>query len=56
MKSTNFGTAPKGDLVLELVYVATAIAVALAISVNIPRIGKTDDNRFPACYTNVCFS
>lgn len=55
MNTSRFGSKIDGNLKLELLYVFTAVMVALAVTVRIPRVGKTNDNRFPACYTNICF-
>lgn len=40
---------------IDLLYAITAIAVAAAILLNAPRPTSVD-NRFPACFTNICFA
>ena len=50
-------TVTKTDTI-GLLYVAVAILLAIAIKLNVDtnKIRAPADNRFPACYSNVCFA
>jgi hypothetical protein len=57
---TTFGSSPKGTLALESLYFMTGAFVALAIAITAHthsvKLKLPTDNRFPACYQNICFS
>jgi hypothetical protein len=58
MKISRFGTLPKGPLPLEILYLMTGglLGLALAMNVHTTKLKAQTDNRFPACYQNICFS
>jgi len=58
MKITRFGTLPTGPLPLEILYFVTGglVGLALALNVHTTKLNAQTDNKFPACYQNICFS
>ena len=60
MKITRFGISPKGELALEILYLMTGAFVGLAMAItvhhSVMKLKLQTDNRFPACYQNICFS
>ena len=60
MISTRFDGLPKGTLALEILYFMTgafvALAVAITAHIHSVKIKLPTDNKFPACYQNICFS
>jgi hypothetical protein len=58
MKISRFGTLPEGPLPLEILYFMTGglLGLALAMNVHTTKLKAQTDNRFPACYQNICFS
>jgi hypothetical protein len=58
MKSTMFGSSTKGPLALELLYFITgaSVGLALAMTVHNAKLELPTDNKFLACYQNICFS
>jgi hypothetical protein len=60
MISRRFGSSPKGTLALEILYLMTgafvALAVAIAAHTHSVKLKLPTDNKFLACYQNICFS
>jgi hypothetical protein len=58
MKITRFGSSLNSPLALEIIYFATGALVGLALAINVANV-KSDlptDNKFIACYEDICFS
>jgi len=58
MKTTRFGSLSEGPLALEILYFVTGALVGLALAMNVHnvKLKPPTDNKFPACYQNICFS
>lgn len=58
MKITRFGSSPEGPMALEILYFTTGALVGLALAMNVQnvKLKLPIDNKFPACYQNICFS
>jgi hypothetical protein len=58
MKITRFGSSPEGPIALEILYFMTGTLAGLALAVNVHnvKLKLPIDNKFPACYQNICFS
>jgi len=58
MKITRFGSSLKSPLALEILYFITGALVGLALAMNVHNVNLKlpTDNKFPACYQNICFS
>ena len=57
MKITRFGSSLKGSLALEILYFITGALVGLALAMSVHNVKlMPTDNKFPACYQNICFS
>jgi hypothetical protein len=57
MKITRFGSSPEGPMALEILYFITGALVGLALAMSVHNVKlMPTDNKFPACYQNICFS
>ena len=58
MKITRFGSSLEGPMALEILYFITGALVGLALAINVHnvKLNLPIDNKFPACYQNICFS
>ena len=58
MKITRFGSSLEGPLALEILYLMTGALVGLALATNLHnvKLKLPIDDKFPACYQNICFS
>ena len=58
MKITRFGSSLEGPLALEILYLMTGVLVGFALAMNLHnvKLKLPTDNKFPACYQNICFS
>jgi hypothetical protein len=58
MKITRFGSSLNSPLAIEILYFVTGacVGLALAITVHNAKLDPATDNKFLACYTNICFS
>jgi hypothetical protein len=58
MKVTRFGSPLEGPMALEILYFITGALVGLALAINAHsvKLKLPTDNKFPACYQNICFS
>jgi len=58
MKVTRFGSSPEGPIALEILYLMTGALVGLALAMNVQnvKLKLPIENKFPACYQNICFS
>ena len=58
MKITRFGSSLEGPMALEILYFITGALVGFALAMNAhsAKLKLPIDNKFPACYQNICFS
>jgi hypothetical protein len=57
MKITRFGSSLDSPLALEILYFVTGALVGLTLGITVHNV-KSDlptDNKFIACYQNICF-